>query len=143
MPSFQVVEADLVEVPLADHPVVIQVVAVSVVAIPVEEALQAISKMQIINDTEVFEPSECIFCLDADPDNTGYIIASITDKAYWEWEHCLNDGIGDHSFRDGAIPDGFSNACEAMWETELSLEDARQALLAAGFVECPELLDNL
>jgi hypothetical protein len=95
--------------------------------------------MQIINDTEVFEPSECIFCIDNDPDNSGSVIACITDKAYWDYSLCLNDCFGEHSLPKGAIPETFYEACEAMWETELPLEEARRALVAAGFVESQEL----
>ncbi|SRR5258708_5119166 len=95
--------------------------------------------MKIINNTKVFEPSECIFCLDPDPDNPGYIMVCITDKAYWDENMCLNDQFGDHSLPDGAMPESFCGACDSMWETELPSEKARQTLIKAGFIESQEL----
>ncbi len=97
--------------------------------------------MQVINNTEVFEPSECFFAII--PDTDGTMTVSITDMETWISRGCLNDCFGDHSLPDKAIPFGFSNAMEATWETELSEEDARSAMLAAGFVESQAMHDYL
>jgi len=98
--------------------------------------------MKIINDTEVFEPSECLFAIGYDdPSNTQYASIVIVDKAYWEKEGFMNDGIGDQSFDDDTIPHGIYNSMEATWETELPIEKARAAMLEAGFVESKELTE--
>lgn len=94
--------------------------------------------MQIINDTEVFEPGECLFALGYDdPSNTQYLTVCITDKATWDERECLNDCFGDHSLPEDAIPNGIWNSMEATWETKMRLEQAHAALLSAGFVEGP------
>jgi hypothetical protein len=98
--------------------------------------------MKIINDTEIFEPGECLFAIGYDdPNSTQYASIVIVDKQYWDEEGCMSDLIGDHSFDDGAIPDGIFNSMEATWETEMSIDDARTAMLAAGFVESKELTE--
>jgi hypothetical protein len=99
--------------------------------------------MQIINNTEVFEPKECLFALSSNPDDVGSIMIAITDKATWNREGCLNDGFGDHSLPKGTLPKEISNIMEAIWETEMSIEDVRTVLLSAGFVESPELFQVL
>ncbi len=96
--------------------------------------------MKIVNDTEIFEPSECLFAIGYDdPSNTQYASIVIVDKAYWGEEGFMNDGIGDHSFDDDVIPQGISNSMEATWETKMPIEEARAAMLAVGFVESEEL----
>lgn len=97
--------------------------------------------MKIINHTEVFEPSECIFCITEDPEGSSDMMVYITDLATWEAEGCLNDCFGDHSVPDKTIPNDIFNLMEATWGTELSEIDARSAMLAAGFVESQELYD--
>ena len=98
--------------------------------------------MKILNNTEVFEPSECLFAVGiVDPAFPQDVMIAITDKRYWEEEGYLNDSIGDHSFADGVIPEGMFNSMEGTWETKLPLEKARQAMLRAGFVECKEFTD--
>ena len=100
--------------------------------------------MKIINDTEVFEPSECLFSLSyEDPSNTQYLMVCVTDKVTWDERGCLNDCFGDHSMTEDAIPDGIYNSMEATWETEMSIEDARAAMLAAGFVESKDMTEWL
>lgn len=101
--------------------------------------------MQIINDTEVFDPQECLFALAwEDPHNPNYVMIALTDKKYWEEEGCLNDCFGDHSLPPGAIPQGIWNDMEAMWGTDsMSLDNARQALIKAGFVESKEMAERL
>lgn len=100
--------------------------------------------MQIINDTEVFEPSECLFAVGYDdPNYTQYLSVHITDKATWDERECLNDCFGDHSLPEDAIPAGMYNAMEATWETEMLPEEARAALLKAGFVESLDMTKYL
>jgi len=96
--------------------------------------------MQIINDTEVFEPSECYFVVMPDPEDAEHTMVLITDKVTWDEEQCLNDSIGDHSFQDGVIPETMWNCMEATWETDISVEEARSAMQQAGFVENADML---
>jgi len=89
--------------------------------------------MKIINDTPVFEPSECYFGLDY---IDGVLVIAITDKETWDNDHCLNDCFGSHSLPDGILPDSMSEMMEATWESDDSLEKIREDLIKAGFTEC-------
>ena len=99
--------------------------------------------MRIIDDCEVFEPNECLFSLVYDPDNSSELIVYVTDKATWDERGVLNDCFADHSMPEGAMPDKIWNLMEAAWETTMSLDDARTAMLGAGFVESKEMTEWL
>jgi hypothetical protein len=103
--------------------------------------------MQIINDTEVFEPNECFFCVSTDPENPGGTMVSITDKEYWNSDNFLNDGIGDHSFSRDLIrkmaDDGITNAMEAIWTSESPLDEVRTQMLSYGFQESKEMYEAI
>jgi hypothetical protein len=91
--------------------------------------------MEIINGNEVYEPSECYFTVGKYDGCDAGVAAVITPIAFFEENGCLDDSFGDHSFRDGVIPDSMYECMESTWETELSVDEARKILLDAGFVE--------
>lgn len=39
--------------------------------------------MKIVNDTEIYEPSECYFCVEVDGDNPTGTMTCITGIEYW------------------------------------------------------------
>lgn len=94
--------------------------------------------MKIINDTEIFEPNECYFCIDENNDNLLYI----TSISFYEENLYLDDNFGDHSL-DQKVIDQLDElkilpACEAMWETDqcqLSLSQIKSKLKDIGFIE--------
>jgi hypothetical protein len=96
--------------------------------------------MQIINDTEVFSPSECFFAVGYSNDFQSTVVL-VTDQETWTKLQCLNDCFGSHSLPVGAIPNNIHEAMESTWETEMSEEDARGAMLKDGFIEHSEMLD--
>lgn len=62
----------------------------------------------------------------------------LVTKEYWEREHCLSDyGFDNHD----SLPPGFSEVSESEYVYDkgqyTSFEEAKRALLAAGFVEIP------
>lgn len=98
--------------------------------------------MQVINDTEIFEPSECYFCVETDSDS-GDTNLYITNKSFWDEERCLNDCFADHSFSDATndLIEKFAfNLMEATWGSELSVEETRQKMLELGFVENADMI---
>lgn len=99
--------------------------------------------MQVINDTEVFEPSECYFAVDPDPDNPSGSMVSITDKSYWDEEGYLNDCFGDHSLPDEIVEQmakaGITNAMEAVWTSDQPPTKVTEILAKLGFVESEAL----
>jgi hypothetical protein len=99
--------------------------------------------MEVINDTEVFQPSECFFAVGLDPDGSGSVMVCVSDKETFDREGCLNDCFGDHSMTDDAIPHGIHNTMEATWESIMPLEETRTAMLKAGFVESQDMYDYL
>ena len=80
--------------------------------------------------TEVYEPSECYFGVEDSSDGVAIAIVPIE---FWNENLCLSDGIGDQSFDNGAIPDYFSNIMEAIWDSNLSIENSKKAMIDAGF----------
>jgi hypothetical protein len=98
--------------------------------------------MQVINDTEVFEPSECLFAIMKDRDDPASYIVLITDSQTWDNEQCLNDSFGSHSLPDGVLPEEMEEAMEATWLTFKPIE-MRAALISAGFIESSELADAM
>jgi hypothetical protein len=95
--------------------------------------------MKIINNTEVFEPNECYFGIDT---VDGIVVVVITDKETWDQDHCLNDCFGSHSLPDDVLPDFMEEMLEAVWESDSSLEEVKQALTVAGFCEC-DAINNI
>jgi len=98
--------------------------------------------MKIINDTEVYEPSECCFAITHDDDG---ITVLITPISFWDENHCLDDGFGDHSLEENVSSElerkNIWNACESMWTSELIEDATREVLVELGFVESQEMHD--
>jgi hypothetical protein len=100
--------------------------------------------MKIINDTEVFEPGECLFALNEGNDIT---VIAITSKAFWAKNHHLDDSLGDHSFPEETntllTKNSIWNEMESTWFADLALDETRAVMLAAGFVESKEMTETL
>lgn len=96
--------------------------------------------MKIINDTEVFEPKECYFTVELDPendDNFGTMIG-ITNINYWNENHCQNDCFGSHSLDRGVLPYDFDPVMDATWVSEKEPEEVKKIMLSLGFIELPQ-----
>jgi len=106
--------------------------------------------MQVINDTEVFEPSECYFAITNDPDyldDGNQSVIAITSIEFWNDNMCLDDNFGDHSLsrevNDKLEKEDIWNACEATWSSNYSTDKIRSIMLKLGFVESSEMLAML
>lgn len=103
--------------------------------------------MQVINDTEVFEPKECFFCVTEDPENPGGSMICITDMEYWNADNFLNDCFGDQSLPNDLVEkmrlDGIWEAMEAIWTSEGAPEQVRAKMLSYGFVESLEMAASM
>ena len=64
-------------------------------------------------------------------DNNGLDYVLVVSKSYWEENGCLDD---QHQ-GTGIMPPGFYEMCESMFEYDGSMDQARQVLNAAGFIE--------
>lgn len=61
----------------------------------------------------------------------GTTCAVISSRATWD-----NEGrVDDESLPDSLVPDGFEELAESQFEFDGSVDEARDRLLAAGFVE--------
>ena len=100
--------------------------------------------MKIVNDTEIYEPSECYFSVDVIDSET---VISITPIPFWEAEHCLSDTFGDHSLTSAVSGifegHGIWGATDSMWTSELNEETTKSILIGWGFVESQAMHDFL
>lgn len=104
--------------------------------------------MKIINDTEVFEPSECYFAISRNPDCTDEeTTVSITSIEFWDENKCLSDTFGDHSLSDEvqSVLEDEEICCvtDATWSSNASVQSVRATMLKLGFVECEEMKELL
>jgi hypothetical protein len=106
--------------------------------------------MQIVNDTEIYEPSECYFTVAHDPRMDPDVMISITPISFWEDSHYLSDQFGDHSLTKEVCNKleaaGIWGACDSTWTSDsatYSVDTVRAALLDLGFVESQEMHDFL
>jgi hypothetical protein len=87
------------------------------------------------------QPSDFYFCIGNDgleyaDTSENYFL--ITSKAYFDKTHCLDDRSGQP---DRLLPDGFYELSESMYEYDgIDVQEGRNLLLIAGFIENPELL---
>lgn len=100
--------------------------------------------MEIINDTEVFQPNECFFaCGIDDPDGDKIVTVYITSKNFWDEEGFLDDCFGDHSLKEGALPSGIDSIMEATWESSFSIKETRKLMEDKGFVFSQDMYNSL
>ena len=100
--------------------------------------------MQVINDTEVFEPNECYFAVEPDPEDINEVMVYITSKEYYDENQCLDDCFADHSLPENIVEkledNDISNLMEATWGSSLSLDEVRKVMTNIGFIENKDML---
>jgi len=103
--------------------------------------------MKLINNTEVWEPSECYFFVDQDEEMFDGICVCITPIQYWNENRYLDDCFGDHSLSEEIVEKlenaDITNIMEATWSTEGTVEAAREVMLALGFVESKDMAEQV
>jgi hypothetical protein len=104
--------------------------------------------MKIVDDVEVFEPSECYFAVIDNPEYLGMensMVIAITPIFYWNENLCLDDGFGCHSLskeiNDKLEIAGIWEACESTWCSDKSENDIKTVMFNLGFVESKELYE--
>lgn len=59
---------------------------------------------------------------------------AIVEKSFWDQNQCLNADDTDPFFENN-LPDGFYELSESIYEYDGEIEEAKAALIAAGFEE--------
>ncbi|CAB4196814.1 hypothetical protein UFOVP1290_334 [uncultured Caudovirales phage] len=98
--------------------------------------------MKVIDDCEVFDPSECYFAVGIEKDCFSTTIF-ITPISVWEEEGHLDDCFASQSLDYGSLPLDLSNSMEATWESKYDVEKVREAMIAKGFIENKDMYDYL
>lgn len=83
-----------------------------------------------------FDPLDEQWYFQAMPFEDDYAVTGveIVSKSFYDRHHFLDDSHISHRIAH-MLPEGFDEDCESCFSTNLSLDEAKQKLLAAGFVE--------